>query len=102
LTPVRLQCADQPQVRWRGLIGGREVRWRGFIGAAAVLAFVVLLACSGTVLARSVSIGHGRSIYLECPGARHITHTNSTHYIQLERPRLVTDAIRSATHRTGR
>ena len=34
------------------------------------------------------------------PGARHITHTNSTHYIHLERPRLVTDAIRSVTHRT--
>src|SRR4051794_2467651 len=28
-------------------------------------------------------------------GAKHIRHTNSTHYIQLERPRLVTPAIRS-------
>jgi pimeloyl-ACP methyl ester carboxylesterase len=29
------------------------------------------------------------------PGAKHISHTNSTHYIHLERPRLVTAAIRS-------
>jgi pimeloyl-ACP methyl ester carboxylesterase len=29
------------------------------------------------------------------PGAKHITRTHSTHYIQLERPRLVTGAIRS-------
>jgi pimeloyl-ACP methyl ester carboxylesterase len=28
------------------------------------------------------------------PGAEHITDTNSTHYIQLENPRLVTDSIR--------
>jgi len=27
-------------------------------------------------------------------------HTNSTHYIQLERPRLVTHAIRSITDQT--
>jgi pimeloyl-ACP methyl ester carboxylesterase len=70
--------ADQPEVRWRGLIcgsevrwrgiGGPEVRWPGFIGVAALLAFVIPLACSGTALARSVSIGHGRSIYLECRG----------------------------------
>ena len=36
------------------------------------------------------------------PGAKHITHTNSTHYIQLERPRLVTSAIRSITDQTRR
>jgi pimeloyl-ACP methyl ester carboxylesterase len=29
------------------------------------------------------------------PGARHITHTNSTHYIQILRPRLVINAIHS-------
>jgi hypothetical protein len=28
------------------------------------------------------------------PGAEHITNTNSTHYIQLENPQLVTDSIR--------
>jgi hypothetical protein len=28
------------------------------------------------------------------PGAEHITDTNSTHYIQLYNPRLVTDSIR--------
>ena len=37
-------------------------------GVAAALAFVFLLACSGTALARSVSVGHGRTIYLECRG----------------------------------
>jgi hypothetical protein len=35
---------------------------------AAALALIFLLACSGTALARSVSIGHGRTIYLECRG----------------------------------
>jgi pimeloyl-ACP methyl ester carboxylesterase len=38
------------------------------VGAAAALAFLFLLACSGTALARSVSIGHGRTIYLQCRG----------------------------------
>ena len=28
------------------------------------------------------------------PGAEHITDTNSTHYIHLENPRLVSDSIR--------
>jgi pimeloyl-ACP methyl ester carboxylesterase len=28
------------------------------------------------------------------PGAEHITDTNSTHYIQLENPQLVSDSIR--------
>jgi pimeloyl-ACP methyl ester carboxylesterase len=28
------------------------------------------------------------------PGAEHITDTNSTHYIHLENPQLVTDSIR--------
>ena len=36
------------------------------------------------------------------PGAKHITHTNSGHYIQLERPRLVTAAIRSIINQTRR
>ena len=36
------------------------------------------------------------------PGARHITHTNSTHYIQLEQPRLVTHAIRRITKQIRR
>ena len=36
------------------------------------------------------------------PGAKHITHTNSSHYIQLERPRLVTAAIRSITNQMRR
>jgi len=36
------------------------------------------------------------------PGARHITHTNSTHYIQTMRPRHVTRAIRSITKQTRR
>jgi pimeloyl-ACP methyl ester carboxylesterase len=36
------------------------------------------------------------------PGAKHITHTNSTHYIQLDQPRLVTHAIRSITDQTRR
>ena len=35
-------------------------------------------------------------------GAKHITHTNSSHYIQLERPRLVTAAIRSITNQIRR
>jgi pimeloyl-ACP methyl ester carboxylesterase len=30
------------------------------------------------------------------PGAEHITNTNSTHYIQLDNPQLVTDSIRQA------
>ena len=37
-------------------------------GVAAALVFVFLLAGSGTALARSVSIGHGRTMYLECRG----------------------------------
>ena len=36
------------------------------------------------------------------PGAQHITHTNSDHYIQTMRPRLVTAAIRSITKQTRR
>jgi hypothetical protein len=28
------------------------------------------------------------------PGAKHITDTNSTHYIQFDNPQLVTDSIR--------
>ena len=36
------------------------------------------------------------------PGARHITHTNSAHYIHTTRPRLVTAAIRSITKQTRR
>lgn len=36
------------------------------------------------------------------PGARHITHTNSEHYIQLEQPRLVTHAIRRITKQIRR
>jgi pimeloyl-ACP methyl ester carboxylesterase len=36
------------------------------------------------------------------PAARHITHTNSTHYIQILRPRLVTAAIRSVIKQTRR
>jgi pimeloyl-ACP methyl ester carboxylesterase len=36
------------------------------------------------------------------PGAKHVRHTNSTHYIQLERPRLVTAAIRSISKQTRR
>jgi pimeloyl-ACP methyl ester carboxylesterase len=36
------------------------------------------------------------------PGAQHITHTNSSHYIQLERPRLVTAAIRSIINQVRR
>ena len=41
---------------------------RALAGVATALALIFLLACSGTALARSVSIGHGRTIYLQCRG----------------------------------
>ncbi len=31
------------------------------------------------------------------PGARHVTTTHATHYIHIDNPRLVTDAIREVT-----
>jgi hypothetical protein len=37
-------------------------------GVAVALVLISLLACSSTALARSVSIGHGRTMYLECRG----------------------------------
>ena len=55
--------------RWAGSrVVCRGVWRRGLVGAAAGLALIFLLACSGTALARSVSIGHGRTMYLECRG----------------------------------
>ena len=44
-------------------VGGRALS-----GVAVALVLIFLLACSGTALARSVSIGHGRTMYLECRG----------------------------------
>jgi pimeloyl-ACP methyl ester carboxylesterase len=41
---------------------------RALVGVSAALALIFLLACSGSALARSVSIGHGRTMYLECRG----------------------------------
>jgi pimeloyl-ACP methyl ester carboxylesterase len=53
----------------RGIfVGGRVWRVGALAGVAAALAFVLLLAGSGTALARSVSIGHGRTMYLQCRG----------------------------------
>ncbi len=55
--------------RWAGSrVVCRGVWRRGLVGVAAALALIFLLACSGTALARSVSIGHGRTMYLECRG----------------------------------
>ena len=55
--------------RWAGSrVVCRGVWRRGLVGVAAGLALIFLLACSGTALARSVSVGHGRTMYLECRG----------------------------------
>ena len=55
--------------RWAGSrVVCRGVWRRGLSSVAAALALIFLLACSGSALARSVSIGHGRTMYLECRG----------------------------------
>jgi len=57
------------QGRWAGSrVACRGVWRRALVGVAAALALIFLLACAGTALARSVSIGHGRTMYLECRG----------------------------------
>src|SRR3954447_5521348 len=74
MIPGTASALRHPDVACRpGRCGcGRSVSagvWRrGSVGVAVALAFVFLLATSGAALARSVSIGHGRTMYLECRG----------------------------------
>ena len=65
---LSLRHPDAPE-RWAGPRSVSRGVWRhALAGGAAALAFAFLLAGSGTAWARVVSIGHGRTIYLECRG----------------------------------
>ncbi len=77
--PVVVLTADRPQLT-------REVLAKGQLPAGVDQEFADAL--------WAAQLAAQEKLAKKFPGAEHITDTNSTHYIQLENPQLVSDSIR--------